>query len=378
MKDRIRHTRWPDDWANQYGHYGVERTWLQDLSAYWSDEFDWRAQEEEINRLPHFTADLDGFPIHFAHVRGKGPNPIPLILTHGWPWTFWDWKDVIGPLTDPEAYGLDPRVSFDVVVPSLPGYGFSTPLKQTGVTVRRVAALWVRLMREVLGYDKFAAAGGDWGSMITSEMGHASPEPLLGVHLAMPMIPGYNPTLLTEEDFASDESWMWQRHAEATPLIASHLTVHMHEPQTLAYALSDSPVGLAAWIWARRQMWSDGSDPVEVFGRDFLCTTASIYWLTNTIGTSMRFYRDHFGQPWNPLSQGRKTITVPTAFAIAPKELVMMPRRIAAERTNLAHWEILPAGGHFGPAENPRQFIDSYRAFFGMLTDKIGASPHAV
>jgi pimeloyl-ACP methyl ester carboxylesterase len=368
MKRRIRDTRWPDDPANDDWHYGVERGWLESFAAYWADEYDWRTHEAAINRLPHFTADIDGFTIHFIHLKGKGSNAKPLILTHGWPWTFWDWKEMIGPLTDPAAHGGDPDNSYDIVVPSLPGYGFSKPLAQTGVTVRRVAQLWVELMCNVLGYESFGAVGGDWGAMVTAELGHAFPDRLIGVHIGMPMIPGFDPSQLTDDDFGPDEQWMRERRSEAGKLIASHLTVHTHEPQTLAYGLSDSPVGLAAWLLTRRRLWADyAGDPVDQFGRDFLCTTASIYWLTNTIGSSMRLYMDHFSSEWSVLSQGTKTITVPTAFAIAPKELVMMPRTVAEAQTNLKRWEIFAQGGHFGPAEQPEQLLASVAGFFAEL-----------
>jgi pimeloyl-ACP methyl ester carboxylesterase len=368
MRRRIRSARWPDDWGNDHWHYGVERGWLQELAAYWADGFDWRVQESAMKQLPHYIAEIDGFTIHFVHVRGKGPNPRPLILTHGWPWTFWDWKDTIGPLTDPASYGGDPREAFDVVVPSLPGYGFSVPLPGTGVTVRKVAQLWVELMTGVLGYGSFGAVGGDWGAMVTAELGHAFPDRLQGVHIGMPMMPGLDHLALTDDDFAPDEQWMCKRRGEAGRLIASHFTVHTHEPQTLAYGLSDSPVGLAAWLLSRRRLWSDfDGDPVDKFGRDFLCTTASIYWLTNSIGSSLRLYMDHFSEPWDLVRPGQKTITVPTAFAIAPKELVMLPRAIAEQRTNLARWEILPKGGHFGPAEQPEQLVASVTSFFAEL-----------
>jgi pimeloyl-ACP methyl ester carboxylesterase len=368
MRTRIRNTRWAHDWANEDWHYGVEREWLRDLATYWANDFDWRATEAEMNRWPHFKVDIDGFPIHFIHAKGKGSNPMPLVLTHGWPWTFWDWKDVIGPLTDPAAHGRDAAYCYDVVVPSLPGFTFSTPLRRTGVNVRKVADLWTRLMRDVLGYDRFGAAGGDWGAMITAELGHAHPEHLIGVHIALPVLPGVRFDQFTPKDFAPDEQWMLQRMQQTQKLIISHLTVHQTEPQTLAYALADSPVGTAAWIWTRRRMWSDcNGDPISVFGRDFLCATASLYWLTNSIGSSLRIYMDHFGGDWPRLKQEGKIITVPTAFGIAPKELVMLPRRVAAENTDLRQWEIFPKGGHFGPAEQPAQVVDSVDRFFRSL-----------
>ncbi|SCW38880.1 Pimeloyl-ACP methyl ester carboxylesterase [Sphingobium faniae] len=363
LRDRIRSTRWADDWDNGDWHYGVEREWLRSMAFYWANDFDWRAQESGINRWPQFTTDIDGYRIHFLHVKGKGPDPRPLVLTHGWPWTFWDWKDVIGPLTDPAAHGGDPALSFDLVIPSLPGFAFSTPLRQK-VNVRIIGRLWTGLMRDVLGYDRFMAAGGDWGALVTAELGHAHADHVDAVHLAMPMLPGLDQFNMSPDDFAPDEQWMPQRQAESWPLIASHVTVQSNDPQTLAYALADSPVGTAAWLWERRHAWSDnGGDIFKSFDRDFLCTTASLYWLTNSIGSSLRIYKDHFGaaDPW-PLLHDGKIISVPTGFAIAPKELIFLPRKIAEERTNLHRWTILPSGGHFSGAENPAALVDEYRA----------------
>jgi pimeloyl-ACP methyl ester carboxylesterase len=223
-------------------------------------------------------------------------------------------------------------------------------------------------MRDVLAYPKFAAAGGDWGALITAELGHAHPEVLRAVHLTLPITPGMNPLGIPREAFAPDEAWMIERQAEATPTITSHVAVHLHDPQTLAYALADSPVGTAAWIWERRRAWSDcNGDVVATFGRDFLCTTASLLWLTNSIGTSLRIYAEHFSRPWAPLHDRKPLIPVPTGLAISPKEVVMVPRRWMEERTNLQHYTLFPRGGHFAPAEQPRQLVADYRQFFRAL-----------
>lgn len=373
MRRRLRSTRWADDFGNEQWAYGVERGWLEVMVKYWADDFDWRAQEAAINRFPQFKAVIDGVPIHFIHVKGKGApgmKPMPLILTHGWPWTFWDWKDVIGPLSDPAAHGGDAADAFDVIVPSLPGYGFSEPLRTTGVSAARVAELWVKLMAG-LGHEKFAAAGGDWGAIVTAQLGHAHAEHLFGIYLTMARLPGVDPSTLKESDFAPDEAWVWGRLKEATPTIISHSAVHIHDPQTLAYALADSPVGTAAWLWERRRAWSDcGGDVVGKFGRDFLCTTASIYWLTNTIGTSFRLYNETFTRGWNLQHERKPSIPVPTGFGISPKELRMLPKSWCAERTNLQRWTVFPKGGHFAPAEHPEQVIPEYRAFFRALRQR--------
>jgi pimeloyl-ACP methyl ester carboxylesterase len=369
LQRRLRATDWPIDFANEDGRYGVSRSWLEPIIDYWRDGFDWRKQEAAINALPQFRVEIDGVPIHYVHARGRGPNPQPLIITHGWPWTFWDFRELIGPLTDPAAYGGDPAISFDVVVPSLPGAGFSTPLQTPGVNARRVAELWVSLMSDVLGYRRFGAAGSDWGAIVTGELGHGHPDRLTGVWMTLPMLPGVNLRAIDPGQFAADERWMVERMDQARPLIQSHRTVHQYEPQTIAYALADSPTGTAAWIWARRRDWSDcGGDVLSVFDRDFLCTTASIYWLTGTIASSLRLYYEQFTPaPPAPLHGGR-AIEVPTGFGIFPKDLLMMPRALAAELTDLRRWTVMPRGGHFGPSEQPELAVDELRAFFAQIT----------
>ena len=335
---RLDATRWAEDIGNQDWRYGVESGWLRDLVRYWRHDFDWRAQEAAINAFPNYRVAIDGCPIHFMHIRGKGPNPTPLILTHGWPWTFWDYRGLIGPLTDPAAHGGDPAQSFDLVIPSMPGYGFS-PLTRTGIDVPEIARMWVTLMTDVLGYDHFGAAGGDWGAVVTSQLGHAHAEHLIGIYQTMVVIPGLDLGKLNPADFAPDEQWMAKRNAEAISLIVSHITVQNHDPQTLAYALVDSPVGTAAWLWERRRAWSDWDDDIfDVMDRDALCTLASIYWLTGTIGSSLRLYNEFFartGGMVNPVSHDRQpAIEVPAGYGLFPKEVILVPRfrRCAARR----------------------------------------------
>jgi pimeloyl-ACP methyl ester carboxylesterase len=365
LRRRLRATRWADDFGNADWTYGVERGWLREMVDYWAEEFDWRAQERAINRHPQYRVEIDGVPIHFVHVRGKGPDPTPLILTHGWPWTFWDYGALIGPLTDPAAHGGDPADAFDLVLPSLPGYGFSTPLRRTGVHARGIAGLWLTLMRDVLGYERFAAGGGDWGAIVTAELGHLYPEAVLGCHLTMATYPGIDMRALGKQPFAEDEAWMRDRLREASRITRSHATVHSVDPQTLAYALVDSPVGTAAWLWERRRAWSDcGGDILSAFDRDFLCTTASIYWLTRTIGTSLRLYHEQFNRRWAPVHDRTPVVEAPTGVAVFPKELVLLPRSVAEEQLNLRRWSVMPDGGHFAAAEQPEAVIGELRAFF--------------
>jgi pimeloyl-ACP methyl ester carboxylesterase len=365
MRRRLKATAWPGDFGNKEWTYGVEEDWLRDMVRYWANDYDWRKEEARMNAWPHFRVTIDGVPIHFIHIKSGKPGAIPLVLTHGWPWTFWDWHRVLENLTKNNT-----NPAFDIVVPSIPGYTFSSPLRTTGLGVRAVGNLWVKLMCDVLGYEKFASAGGDWGSIITAELGHAHPERLLAIHLTLVLLHEFSHYDLPNTEYAADEQWMPKRNWEARPTITAHVAVHSADPQTLAYAMADSPVGTAAWIWERRRAWSDcNGDVVGLYGRDFLCTTASLYWLTNTIGSSFRIYKEHFTgkgvrMNWTLLHDRQPSIPVPTGVAVAPKELGLLPRRIVAERTNLKRWQVVAAGGHFLPAEQPDILADEYRAFF--------------
>jgi pimeloyl-ACP methyl ester carboxylesterase len=367
LRRRLGATRWAGDFGNADWRYGVERGWLEEMVAWWRDTYDWRAAEAAMNRWPQCRAEIDGVPIHFLHVKGKGPDPTPLILTHGWPWTFRDFARLIGPLTDPAAHGGDPAQSFDLVIPSLPGFGFSTPLRTTGIDVPAIAALWVRLMTEGLGYARFAASGGDFGAIVTAHLGHAHEDRLIGCHLMMGVYPGMPYAPLDPADVAADEQWMPEQLAKVPPLILSHLTTQRLDPQTLAYALVDSPVGTAAWIWERRRAWSDcGGDLLSIHDRDELCTLASIYWLTGAIGSSLRLYYEQFhdGIQMRTVHDRRPAIAVPTAYAVFPKDMALIPRAVAARNTDLRQWTVMPKGGHFGAAEQPALVVEDLRRFF--------------
>jgi pimeloyl-ACP methyl ester carboxylesterase len=321
-----------------------------------------------MNRYAHFRVELDDVPIHFLHAPGRGPAPVPLILTHGWPWTFWDYGRVIGPLSDPAAYGGDPADAFDVVVPSLPGTAFSSPLRRTGVGVVTTADLWVRLMRDVLGYDRFGAGGGDSGAFVSAWMGHAYAQHLLGLHLTFPaVVPIAALAAVQATDFTEDERASLDA-STASRGTSAHMAVHVEDPQTLAWAMNDSPVGLAAWIIERRRNWSDCDGDVERrFDKNALLTTVSLYWLTQTFHTSVRFYAESFRSPWTLVHDRQPAIEVPTAVAVFPRELVRVPRRFMARHANLAGWTVMPTGGHFAPAEEPGLVVDDLRAFFGRL-----------
>jgi pimeloyl-ACP methyl ester carboxylesterase len=364
---RLRRTRWPADPGNPGGRYGARREWMEDLVHHWAEVYDWRAVEAEMNAYENYKVELDGIPVHFLHAPGRGPNPMPLVLTHGWPWTFWDLHKVIGPLSDPAAYGGDPADAFEVIVPSLPGYGLSVPLETTGVDVARIAELWVQLMG-VLGHDRFGAQGGDWGAFVTGQLGHAHAEHLIGTYLTLPVIPGmFGKRGVKREQFAADEQWMVSRMDEARRVTEAHVTIHRRDPQTFAYAMADSPTGLGAWLWHRRQLWCDG-DALEVFGRDDLCTLSSLYWFNTSFASSIRLYAEQFSKPSaltrEPTGDRPKIIESPTGFGIFPKELLFIPRSVAEEHTDLRRWTVFDRGGHFAPAERPDAVVDELRAFF--------------
>ena len=360
LRRRLESTRWADDFGNENWSYGVERGWLESMTDYWAGKFDWRAQEAAMNALPHFRVEIDGLLLHYVHVRASTSDSIPLVLTHGWPWTFWDYKDMILPLAD---------AGFDVVVPSIPGCGFS-PLRRTGVLIAGIAARWVTLMKDVLGYERFAAAGGDWGASITAELGHAHSQHLLGVYLTTATWPGLNPAQLDPSSFAEDEQWILARLEEVGGVGLGNATIQRIGQQTLAYALVDSPVGTASWLWERRRAWSEaGSDVLRVFDRDFLCTNASIYWLTRTIGTSIRLYRDHYSHGWNPHHDGYPIVAAPTGFGVYPKDVLFVPRALAEKATNLVSWNVMPRGGHYGPSEEPEDACERLTTFFHSLHD---------
>lgn len=355
LRRRLGATRWPDVIGDDDWTFGVPQGWLRDMCRWWAQEWDPVEASADMARFEHFKVTIDDVPIHFIHARSASPNAVPLILTHGWPWTFWDYRELIEPLT----------ADFHVVVPSVPGFGFSVPLRRPGVDVAVIAGLWVKLMVDVLGYERFAAHGGDWGALITAHLGHAHADHLHGVHMTLPVVPGVNRRAVTAESWADDERWMVARMAEAEPLIRAHVAVHTCDPQTLAYAMADSPAGTAAWIWERRRNWSDcGGDVESIFDRRHLCTTAALYWLTGAFASSVRLYAEHFRSAW-PLAHTRvPVIEAPTAMVVSPKELVFLPRSVVAANADLRRWTVLDRGGHFAAPENPEAIVADLRAFF--------------
>ena len=369
LQQRLSTVRLAQDFANAGWEYGTNGTYLQELVAYWREEYDWRQHEREMNSFANYKTTIDGIPIHFIHEPGKGPKPIPLILSHGWPWTFWDFHKVIRPLSDPAAFGGDPADAFDVVVPSLPGYGFSTPLTTSGINFWRTADLWVRLMQDVLGYDTFAAQGGDWGAIITAQLGHKHADKLIGTHVNL-MVPlsVFVGSLPDESQYGPGEEGWYEKNLNFFTAESGYSALQTTKPQTLAFALNDSPVGLCSWILEKRRTWSDCDGQVEKrFSKDDLLTTRMIYWITQSFGTSARYYYEATHNPWQPSHDRSPVVESPMGVAVFQKEVILMPRKWAENYYNLKRWTLMPSGGHFAAMEEPQLLIDDVRAFFRSL-----------
>ena len=360
LRWRLRRTRWPDEFENDDWRYGSNRLFLRRLIAYWTTEFDWRAQETALNRWPQFVAEVDGQPIHFAHIRGAGTRRLPIILTHGWPSTFAELLPLAERLAHPDRFGADLRDGFDVVVPSLPGFGFSPLNSGAQIPRARVTEMWRRLMTEILGYSKFVAHGGDIGAGITSRLGFAHERWVTAIHLTAvrdPYLgPDTRPLSAREQQLAAEmKEWNWREGAY------SH--IQGTRPQTLAYGLSDSPTGLAAWIVEKFRNWSDcGGDVERCFTKDQLLTTIMIYWATETMNSAMRYYFHSYEQPWTITASDR--VHVPTGVAIFPRDLSRPPREWAERFYNVQHWTEMPRGGHFAALEQPDLLADDLRTFF--------------
>lgn len=373
LTDRLARTRWTSDFANDRWTYGANAAYLRELTEHWRERYDWRAREAMMNALPQFRTVIDDVPVHFVHVRGKREAgraaPMPLILNHGWPWSFWDFHKVIGPLSDPAAHGGDPADAFDVIVPSLPGYGFSTPLARTGVNFWTTADLWVELMAR-LGYRRFATQGGDWGAFVSAQLGHKHADKVIGVHIHTPAPLDFMTAMRPPDptDFAPDEAALLAKSAHMMAEEVGYFMLQRSKPQTPAVALNDSPAGLLAWIVEKRRSWSDSHGDVESrFTRDELIDTAMLYWVTESYHTSARYYYEAAHNPWRPSHDRMPVVEAPVAVPILPAELTVPARKWAERYYNLKRWSVLPEGGHFAPMEVPELLVDDIRAFFREL-----------
>lgn len=384
LRRRIADTRWPPQVEGLGWTYGFAQDELRELARHWCEDFDWREVEARMNGFHHFRTVIDEVPVHFIREPGRGPAPVPLILSHGWPWTFWDMQKVIRPLADPGAHGGDPADAFDVIVPSLPGFAFSTPLVRPGVSSMAIAELWLKLMTDTLGHARFAAAGADWGARVTAQLGHAHADRLLGIHTV-------NTTPL--DLFNAERYWDITGYlvpydtppevrAVMLPWLARivpHVAVQTVEPQTLAYAMHDSPVGMLAWLMQRRRDWGDTHGDLEsVFPREHLLATATLYWVTQSFGSSARLYAEAIRHPWSPAHDRSPRIEAPAGITFLggenPPGVTSPEQRIAIFRNSpaAANYDLRfvnahPTGGHFAHYENPQACIDDIRATFRTL-----------
>ena len=365
LRERLVRVRLPDEIPGSGWTYGSSLAYIRELVEYWRDRYDWRAAERSLNRFPHFRARVGDLRIHFIHRRGVGPRPIPLLITHGWPGSIAEFVEIIDPLSDPAGHGADPHDAFDVIVPSMPGYGFSDRPNMPGLDPERIAAIWAELMTG-LGYERFGAQGGDWGAMVTTYLGARHPARLIGIHLNMVIAFRDETQPRSEDDLTEQER---TEVAEARRFVkdeTGYQRIQGTKPQTLAYALNDSPTGLAAWIVEKFRTWSDcGGDVERRFTKDQLLTNVMIYWLTETANSSCRLYYEalHAGK----LAPRGLRVDVPTGCAIFPGEMVKPPRRWAERAYNVQRWTRMPSGGHFAAMEEPRALVEDVRAFFRPL-----------
>lgn len=367
LRARLRTTRWPDAPDEAGWALGTDVAYLRDLVAYWADGYDWPAQEAALARLPHFRVTLGGLGIHVVHARANNPaGPVlPLVLTHGWPDSFWRYTKVIPLLTDPGAHGADPADAFDVVVPDIPGFGYSDHPTGAPLDSVAVAGLWAELMT-VLGYPRFGAAGGDLGSHVSRYLALDHPDRVVAVHrmdAGLPVFTGDPATLAPAERAWIEGAAAWGATEGA------YAAIHRTKPQTAAVGLTDSPAGLAAWIVEKLRSWSDCDGDVErAFTRDEILTNITLYWLTETIAPSMRMYRANAAIPPTQLA---RRVEVPSGFALFQGDIVRPPRAWLDRTANTVHVTEPPHGGHFAPFEQPALYAEDLRTFFRPYRDAL-------
>jgi epoxide hydrolase len=358
LRDRLGRTRWPDELPGVGWDLGVPLDYLKGLAEYWATTYDWRGQEAALNEFAQFTTVIDDQNVHFLHVRSPEPEALPLLITHGWPGSIAEFLDIIGPLTDPAAHGGDPADAFHVIAPSIPGFGFSGPTHETGWNTVRVAYAWAELMRR-LGYERYGAQGGDTGALVSPELGRIDPEHLAGIHVNnLLTFPSGELHDLSDADQGRLKLMQrWQNE------MAGYASIQSTRPQTLAYALTDSPAGQLAWIVEKFKEWTDPAArlPEDAVDRDRLLTDVSIYWLTATAGSSARLYYEgakSWGQPTEPSA-------VPTGVAVFPMDITI--RSIAESQHNIVHWTEFDRGGHFAAMEAPDLLVADVKEFFRPL-----------
>jgi pimeloyl-ACP methyl ester carboxylesterase len=365
LNDRLARTRWPSELADIGWSRGVSVDYLKGLAEHWRTSYDWHKHEAQLNTFPQFTTTIDGQTIHFLHVRSPESNATPLMLIHGWPGSFVEFIELIGPLTDPAAHGGDPADAFHVVIPSVPGFAFSTPLSEAGWTHGRIAKAFTELMAR-LGYDRYGVQGGDIGAFEAPLMGQLAPEHVIGVHVnALVTFPSGDPAEL--EGLTEAEQERLARFQNFEQDMSGYMSIQGTRPQTLAYGLTDSPAGQLAWIVEKFKEWTDPSAalPEDAVNRDHLLTNVSLYWFTNTAGSSANLYYETYHDP--SLFAPRERGTVPTGVAVSTTQDVAI-RRLAERDQNVVRWTEFDQGGHFAAMENPEFVIDDIRAFFRGLS----------
>jgi pimeloyl-ACP methyl ester carboxylesterase len=356
LHDRLARTRFPDELPGVGWSYGVALDFVKDMTEYWRTSFDWRKQEALLNEIPQFTTTIDGTNVHFLHVRSPEPNVMPLILSHGWPGTVAEFLDVIGPLSDPRSYGGDPADAFDLVIPSVPGYGFSGPPTETGWDAARIARAWDELAKR-LGYDRYGAHGGDLGSQISRELGILKPQGLVGVHvLQIFAFPSGDPEEMARMDEFEREG---MKNLENFEENSGYLKIHQTRPQTLAYGLTDSPAGLLAW---NTELFAGfGGQAAETLDRDRFLTHVSIYWFTATAGSAAREYREDARSGAGYREEPKNE--TPTGVAVFPFDFISV-RAFAERANNIVHWSQMDRGGHFAASDAPDLLTEDLRTFF--------------
>jgi len=370
LRQRLAATRWPDELDNAKWEYGTNETYLKELCVYWQSEFNWRKQEAYLNSFPQFKTTIDGVDIHFVHEKGKGTTSVPILLTHGYPDNFIRFLKLIPLLTQADEEGF----SFDVVVPSLPGYGFSGVTTEPGMAPKRIAGLFADLMDD-LGYQKFVAQGGDWGSSITEQLALYHKDNLLGIHLTD--VP-FQRTVLPLDDPSSAEKKYLEQQKEWMQKEGGYYQIQATKPQTLAYGLNDSPAGLAGWIVEKFKSWSDNEGNIEdAFTKDELLTNITIYWATQTINSAVRIYYEAMQAllksmhnpltKLNPFDKTGNKVDVPTGFALFPKDISSPPKELAKRFFNVQQWSAMSAGGHFAAMEQPKLLAGDIRKFVDSL-----------
>jgi microsomal epoxide hydrolase len=357
LNRRLEATRWPEPIPGVEWDYGAKVDYIRELCDYWRTGYDWRLHEGHLNRHPQFLAEVDGVDIHYWHVKGKGPSPFPLLLVHGWPGSMFEFFTLIGRLTDPAAHGGNPADSFDVVIPSLPGFGWSGKPKERGWGISRISAAFDTLMTRDLGYARYGVQGGDWGGIIASRMGAAHADHVAAIHINFAVA---GPP--AEMDEADKE--VLARRTAFSAQETGYSNVQASKPDSLTVAQSDSPAGLAAWVVEKFRTWSDcGGDVEKAFSKDVLLTNLMFYWAPNSAASAARIY-------YESTRDGRAfggKVEVPTGVAVFPAEPWVVPRKWVEPRFNIQRWTEMPRGGHFAALEQPELLLNDIRAFFATI-----------